>query len=124
MNAALLSTALAESGVTLFIRKDGRLGAAPAERLTPALAASIREHRDELLSSLRSGFNLAVESVELDDPTALPSEVRDELYDAPLWIGDRLAAFRRHEKSGCGSRNAGLDSRTYRSSCPSPPRSA
>lgn len=43
---------LIAAGVTAAIRYDGRIVVSPAERITDALDAHIRNHRDELIAAL------------------------------------------------------------------------
>ncbi len=40
------------AGLTVAIRRDGRLVVAPSERITSALDVHIRAHRDELIAAL------------------------------------------------------------------------
>jgi hypothetical protein len=44
---------IAAAGVSLRIREDGRLGAMPAEKITPAVREIIARHRDPLIQALQ-----------------------------------------------------------------------
>jgi hypothetical protein len=52
MTAQPVLEPLIAAGVTAALRPDGRLTISPSQRITPALDAHIRAHRDELLAAL------------------------------------------------------------------------
>jgi hypothetical protein len=90
---------LTAAGLTAVIRPDGRLVVAPSERITTAIDAHIRSHRDELVKALSAAHpNVLHTATPSGDSQGLPPgwmEQDDARRAATMAAGKRHLAARR-----------------------------